>query len=311
MARESGETGRRAGFRIQCRKACGFDSRLSHFPRRPSVPRSGITGWNRPVRRRGERPPRGAAGSPVKDVGLHRGLRLADRWFCWRRILRRQIARHFCGGLFGRLLSKYSPIAVLGHEAVSAWRVRARLHGRLFWRRLRGGKCFRGRRLLRRLLQRSWDVCFGRRRGRNGLHVGSLNHSRSGPFPPLCAVKAKHIGPYRTVCRAEAVRTGLVSFVKPCVEPALRACSTAALNALRLPAVGAAGRYHRVVDVGAAASGSRGGPNRHGPRRHRRLDRWGSRRGIGCAAGNACEHQTAQHPDPQPRISLSTQRMRR
>ena len=37
-SRESGETGRRAGFRFQCRKACGFDSRLSHstlgLPRR-------------------------------------------------------------------------------------------------------------------------------------------------------------------------------------------------------------------------------------------------------------------------------------
>ncbi len=30
--RESGGTGRRAGFRFLCRKACGFDSRLSHFP---------------------------------------------------------------------------------------------------------------------------------------------------------------------------------------------------------------------------------------------------------------------------------------
>jgi len=28
--RESGGTGRRAGFRFQCRKACGFESRLSH-----------------------------------------------------------------------------------------------------------------------------------------------------------------------------------------------------------------------------------------------------------------------------------------
>src|SRR6476660_989656 len=56
-ARESGGTGRRTGFRFQRRKACGFESRLSHVPDGRRVAARAAFGQTTPFR-----PPRSRAG---------------------------------------------------------------------------------------------------------------------------------------------------------------------------------------------------------------------------------------------------------
>ena len=118
--------------------------------------------------------------------------------------------------------------------------------------RVRSGQVVSGRIRLKRFFTWAGHFCLRRTGRRDGIVVGNLNHSRSGPPSPAGAVKSENIRPDGAVCRAETMRTGPMSVVCAFGNSALRTRRSLALAACGTPAPVAARLSHGMVDLGTA-----------------------------------------------------------